>query len=79
MSTTLRQVEQICREVFNDPELSIQYQSSANDIEAWDSMTNLFLIDMIEKKMSIKFSLSEILEAQNIGDLCRIIDNKRVG
>jgi len=77
MDIILQEVASICRDVFNDANLVINSQSSANDIDAWDSMTNLFLIDQIEKKYGIKFSLDEILEAQNVGDLCTIIDKRK--
>jgi len=36
-------------------------------------MTNLILIDELEKKFGVTFSLDDIMNAANIGDLCKII------
>lgn len=71
------EVGKICKEVFDDPALIISKSTSAGNVEKWDSMTNLFLIDTIEKIFQIKFSLDEILNAQNVGDLCDIIEQKK--
>ena len=78
MDNILQELAAICRTVFNDENLVISSKTSANDIDAWDSMTNLFLIDKIENKFGIKFSLDEILEAQNVGDLCAIIEKRKI-
>ncbi len=69
----IAEVRNICREVFENPTLEISETSSAKTIENWDSMTNLILIDKIEKKFNINFSLDEIMEAENIGDLIKVI------
>jgi len=36
-------------------------------------MTNLFLIDAQEQRFKLKFKLDEIMNAQNVGELCAII------
>ncbi len=72
----LKQVEEICRKVFGDPGLVITASSSAGTVAQWDSMTNLILIDELENKFNVKFSLDDILDAQNIGDLCTVIKSK---
>lgn len=73
----LEGVGDICRSVFNDANLIVTQETSARDVANWDSLTNLILIDALESHFSIKFSLDEILEAQNIGDLCQIILEKK--
>jgi acyl carrier protein len=70
------EVSDICKKVFNDNDLMITNDSSADSIDSWDSISNLFFIDTIEQKFSLKFSLDEIMNAQNIGDICAIIDKK---
>ena len=69
----LIEVSTICKELFKEPDLTISPETSPNDLEAWDSMNNLLLIDKIEDKFKIKFSLDDIFNAQNIGDICEII------
>jgi len=72
-SQILAEVNEICKEVFNDPQVQITPETSAKDIGSWDSMSNLFLIDAIESRFKFKFTLDEIMNAQNIGQLFDII------
>jgi acyl carrier protein len=69
----LLDVSKICREVFNDQQLEINPNTTAKDVAGWDSMTNLFLIDAIEQRFKFKFTLDEIMNAQNVGMLCGIV------
>lgn len=72
----LSRVSEICREVFSEPNLEVTANTTAKDIAGWDSMTNLFLIDAIEQRFGFKFKLDEILNAQNVGELCNIIQER---
>jgi len=69
----LEEVTVICRQTFGDPQLIVGPETKAKDVENWDSMTNLILIDELEKKFGVTFSLDDIMNAANIGDLCKII------
>ncbi|HEV3411065.1 MAG TPA: acyl carrier protein [Puia sp.] len=69
----LSDVSKICREVFNDQQLEINPNTRAKDVAGWDSMTNLFLIDAIEQRFKFKFTLDEIMNAGNVGELCGIV------
>lgn len=69
----LSDVAKICQDVFGDQNLRVVANTSAKDVANWDSMTNLFLIDALEQKFRFKFTLDEIMNAQNVGELCDII------
>ncbi len=65
----------IFKEVFEDDAIVVTPELVAADVELWDSMTNVLLIDKIEKHFSIKFNLMDIMRMQNVGDLInRIVD-----
>jgi acyl carrier protein len=73
------EVSKILKDTFGDPDMIVLRTTNAAEVEKWDSMTNLFLIDSLENKFEIKFSLDEILNAKNVGDLCNVIaETKRV-
>ncbi len=74
----MNEISSICKNVFNDPGLIVNEKTAASDVEGWDSMSNLFLIDAIESHYHMKFSLDDILHAQNIGDLCDLVLKKKV-
>lgn len=69
-------LEQIFREIFDDPELKISLETTAEDIEDWDSLTHMQLILKIEKEFNIKFTISEIKQASNVGEFIEIIKEK---
>ena len=61
-------------EIFEDvldldetPELADD--TSAVDIEEWDSLSNIQLIVAIEKSFCVKFNASEMMKWKNVGEL----------
>jgi acyl carrier protein len=64
----------VFREVFADDDITLQPETSAKDIDGWDSFTHLNLIVMVEARFGIKIQTDEIENLQNVGDLVAIID-----
>ena len=67
---------EVFRDVFDDDELEINDNTTANDIEDWDSLEQIHLIVGIEKKFSIKFVLDEVTNLKNVGDMVDLIAKK---
>lgn len=65
----LAKVTEILRDEFEDDELEVTYETTAADVEEWDSLAHLSLIHEIEKEFKIKFTMGEIQESQNVGEL----------
>ncbi|MFA6129437.1 MAG: acyl carrier protein [Candidatus Omnitrophota bacterium] len=68
----------IFREVFNDDTIQIKPETTANDIEGWDSFSHVTLITAIEIRFNIKFSIKEFMSFKSVGDLIRCIERKVV-
>ena len=66
----------IFAEVLKQPGIQLQEDSSAQNIDGWDSMANLALLDQSEKTFDIHFKMREIMKMKNVGDLCDTIYNK---
>lgn len=69
----LTDLEEIFRTVLNNPGISLKPEYTANDVDGWDSITNLYIVDGIESKFNIKLSLDDILLSRDINDLCDVI------
>ena len=72
----IEELQVIFREVFDEEELVISRDTTAEDIEDWDSLTHMQLIIEIEKKYGIKFTTAELKKANNVGEFVEIIEGK---
>lgn len=65
----LEKVTEICRDVFENEDLVITEETTASDVDGWDSLTHLSLIDEIEVEYNVAFSLDEVTGSKNVGEL----------
>lgn len=66
----------IFQQVFDDDTIQIQPETTANDIDGWDSLSHVNLIVAVEARFSIRFNQKELLTFKNVGDLLRCIESK---
>ena len=63
-------------EVFDDDTIRITPETTANDIDGWDSLSHINLILAIESEFGITFSQKQLLTFRNVGDLMASIESK---
>jgi acyl carrier protein len=73
----LTQLSAIMREVLDDPDVELTLGTTADDVEGWDSMSNIMFVVEVERRFGIKFNTAEIEEMRNVGDMLDIIAAKR--
>jgi len=73
---TLESLEPIFQQVFDDQSITLQSETTADDIEEWDSLTHMNLVIALELKFSIKFALGELQKLKNVGDMLDLINKK---
>jgi acyl carrier protein len=64
----LRVIQIIFRSEFKNDSLIINFDSNSQSIENWDSVTNIVLMDSIEREFNVEFSIDVIYESNTIGD-----------
>ena len=69
-------LNQIFCEVFDDDDIKISPEMTANDVDGWDSLSHVNLIVAIESKFKITFSQKELLTFKNVGGLLDSIRGK---
>jgi acyl carrier protein len=80
MSDTLPQLQEVFCRVFGDDEIVLNRETTAADIDGWDSMMTINLMIAIEKRFQIRFAAAEIAgikaDGQNLGNLIDLIEKK---
>lgn len=83
MSDVRERLQEIFREVFHDPEITVRDEMTAADVDDWDSLSHINLIIAVERKLGIKFATAEIARlkdpGQNVGSFIRLIEAKLRG
>jgi len=74
--TTMEKLNAIFCEVFDDEDLSITPQMTANDVDGWDSLSHVNLIVAIEGRFNIRFSQKELLSFKCVGEMLNCIEKK---
>lgn len=69
----LKKLESTFREVFDNDEIRLTDDTTAADIEEWDSLTNIRVLIQIEQDFDISFSSSDIADIPNVGELVNLI------
>ena len=75
-SEILAKVEEIFREELELDDLVLTDETTADDVEEWDSLSHVQLVAAMEEAFGIEFKSREILSWENIGDLIDSIENK---
>ena len=73
----LEELQEIFREVFDDASLVITPETSAMEIEAWDSLSHLRLVMAMEAEFRIQFDFEELNVLRNVGEMMVLIQQKR--
>ena len=66
----------IFQDVFDDKSLIISNDTTAEDIDDWDSLAHITLIVAVEKDFNFKLTLGELQDLQNVGDMVGLIGKK---
>ena len=72
----LEELTPIFHEVFDDDSIVITRQITANDIDAWDSLSHMNMVMAVELKFGIRFALGELQTLKNVGDLIDLTEKK---
>lgn len=59
----------IFRDIFDDESIVLSENTTAADIEDWDSLTHISLIAAIEDEFGIRFDMKDVLNMKNVGEM----------
>ncbi|MDA3929061.1 MAG: acyl carrier protein [Prolixibacteraceae bacterium] len=73
---TIAKLKDIFLDVLDLDELDLTRETTANDVDEWDSLSHIMLIVNIEKSFKIRFTSKEIQRWKNVGEMVDCIEMK---
>jgi acyl carrier protein len=74
MADTMTRLTSVIRQVFDDDGINVRPETTAADIEGWDSINHVNLVLAVEREFKIRLSSSGIAGLKNVGELARLVD-----
>ena len=68
-----KRLTEVFRDVFDDDSIVITADTTADDIEDWDSIEHITLIGAVEDEFGMKFKMGEVSGMNNVGEMMKII------
>ena len=76
MDNILEELQDIFRDVLDQPDLVLTRSSNASNVDDWDSLAHINLVTSIEKRYKIRFALGELQDLKDVGDMIDLIKAK---
>jgi len=66
-------LNQVFRDVFDDETIEVGEQTTADEIEDWDSFEHINLILAVEQEFGISFPMGKAQTMKNVGEMADVI------
>jgi acyl carrier protein len=66
-------LNEIFRDLFDDETISLTRETTADDVEGWDSLNHIGLVVTIQSHFGIKFKTVELESLHNVGEMIDLI------
>ena len=73
MENIIERLNEVFQNVFDDDEITVDRDTTAADIEDWDSLEHIRLIAAVEREFGVKFTMKEVSAMKNVGEMIDII------
>ena len=68
-----KRLTEVFRDVFDDDSITLTPQTTADDIDEWDSIEHINLIGAVEDEFGLRFKMGEVSGMKNVGEMVSII------
>lgn len=59
----------VFQDVFDDETIIVNDETTAADVEGWDSHMHITLIDAVEEEFDIRFDMKTVVKMKNVGEM----------
>lgn len=71
---TLSDFDGVLEDVLDRSDIEVKENTTAADVEGWDSIAHLRILITIERSQHISFPVDEVEKVKNVGDLLALIN-----
>jgi len=65
----LTKINTIFVDTLDNEDIVLEETTKATDVEEWDSLMHVLLVDAIEKEFNVRFKASDIQNWENVGQI----------
>ena len=76
MQDLMGRLNVLFQDVFDDDDIKIVQETTAADVDNWDSLMHVTLMLAVEKRFGIRFTSSEVASLQTVGELVDLLQTK---
>ena len=66
-------LNEVFQDVFDDDSITVNAETTADDIEDWDSLEHINLVSAVEKEFGVKFTMAQVVGMKNVGEMVDVI------
>ena len=71
--TIYEKLNEVFQDVFDDDSITVNAETTADDIEDWDSLEHINLVSAAEKEFGVKFTMAQVVGMKNVGEMVDVI------
>ena len=72
----IERLDDVFRDVFDDDTLEVDENTTADDIEDWDSIEHITLIGAVEDEFKRRCKMGEVSGMKDVGEMIGIIEQR---
>ncbi len=69
-------LNEVFRDVFDDDTITVTEDTTASDVDGWDSLMHITLVSAVEDEFDIKFNMKDVVSMKQVGDMVDIIEQE---
>ena len=69
-------LNEVFQDVFGDDYITVNDDTTAKDIDGWDSLRHITLLAAIEDEFDIEFSMGQTVKMKNVGEMVDYIEDE---
>ena len=66
-------LNEVFRDVFDDEDITVNDETTSEDIEDWDSLEHINLVVAVENEFGVHFTVGKANKMKNVGEMVDII------